>query len=481
MRLVHLTLSPVVYLRMKLRDRVAPRRAGRRRESLVKSSRYLSAVSCGLLAACTIAVPANAATALTPKDLTDERVSYARALSEVNEADAEAYRAKFGATAAQARRVLALQRQVPDVQPALTAALGSGLAQVYFDNKARQFVIAARPEGRSSKANVEATMRSLGLADAFRFVATQHTRRDMDDLSIKLNKEFADLFAERAVTISEREERLEVAVLRSSALKTATERVAAEQAQTAVPIELVDISSLNLDPQPTLVCARPNCDRGVGGIEFTIDGPTPWCTFGFYVGSSGTPYPLALTAGHCTIGRDWQSFFVRNPDGSLAGFGNQIPFLYYDGGGDAGLVENRSGRPMSGGYMNWPTNGYSQLEAYFSPEAMIGYILCRHGGRQIGLYQGDRCGYVTRHNATAAYPDVTVTGLIAVDSGVCAKSGDSGSPVTWANDEVAAGIISGVSDNADPNDPTCAPETYVEPIHRALQRLGIVIYGGPSG
>ncbi len=80
------------------------------------------------------------------------------------------------------------------------------------------------------------------------------------------------------------------------------------------------------------------------------------------------------------------------------------------------------------------------------------------------------------------YPTATVYGMIGVDSGICSKGGDSGSPITWANDEVAVGIMSGSSnenDTANPDNPGCSSMAYVEPINRAISTLNITLYGGP--
>jgi hypothetical protein len=266
-------------------------------------------------------------------------------------------------------------------------------------------------------------------------------------------------------------------------------QVAITRSSSKVPV------SIKLDPDqsalPTVACRFPNCDTIVGGVQWGWTSQSAFsCQQAWYVGSPGTPNPLMLTAGHCTIGHDWQSAQVWNPDGSAATIGHQIPFYYFDGGGDGGLLEVTSGRPIQGGYVSWANNGYSALTSYFPDPAMIGYIACVHSGRNIGYNQGGGCGYINSHSveanygATANSPAMVVSGLIGVDNsiGMCTKQGDSGSAIAWANSAAAIGIASGASGDGvnawDPYNTYCPSQTYVEPVGRALSRLGVVIYGG---
>lgn len=183
---------------------------------------------------------------------------------------------------------------------------------------------------------------------------------------------------------------------------------------------------------------------------------------------------MLLTAGHCNVGFDWQGVWVWEPGGGAVNFGGQIPYYYY-GGGDAGLLENISSRGTLGGYMNWSTNGYSQLTGYYSSgSAPVGSVVCKHSGRTIGNGPGDACAAISNVNLSVAYGGITLHGMIRAHSGICSKGGDSGSPIALAASETAVGVMSG-GENTAAWDP-CGGG-FIEPISRALSAWNLSIYG----
>lgn len=444
-------------------------------------TRVRQVIFVAVLVCLTHAGQAQAQRVLEPDDLSKQRVTRNKAMASVPAARAAEYAKDHETSGVQARRSLALQRQVPDLLQVLSAEAGEGFAQLSFDNDAGEFAIRGR--GGETSEKVAAVMRRLELEDGYRFIATEYDRADLEQARASLLKAVQEVIAAGDVIVDERAGKLQVTVIRNGSLDEVRRRVADAGLPEGVPIDVAE--DRRLDPRPTLSCTWPNCDNVVGGVPYGFASGDFACTHGFYVGSSGTPRPLMLTAGHCTIGRDWQPLWLWNPGWVPQQIGNQIPYLYFDSRGDAGLMEITNGRAASPGYFNWSTGGYSGLEAYFTASLPPGYAVCKHTGRWYGFSVQDQCGYTVAHSGTLTYQpgDVTVTGMTAVDSGICSKRGDSGSPVTWANDEVAVGIMSGSSNDngaGDANVADCSTFSYVEPIHRALSQLGIVLYGGPA-
>lgn len=122
-------------------------------------------------------------------------------------------------------------------------------------------------------------------------------------------------------------------------------------------------------------------------------------------------------------------------------------------------------------------NGLSTLRYYYpegsSPE--IGAMVCKNGRTTAST-----CGQVTSTDLPQQLDDPpngnpTLSNVVHIE-GMCVLGGDSGSPVTRADQETAAGIISaGVCGQAEYGGVTYG---VAEPIGRALNQLGVQIYGG---
>ncbi|SPL98051.1 Streptogrisin-C precursor (Serine protease C) (SGPC) [[Actinomadura] parvosata subsp. kistnae] len=96
--------------------------------------------------------------------------------------------------------------------------------------------------------------------------------------------------------------------------------------------------------------------------------------------------------------------------------------------------------------------------------AAVGAAVC-----QASPVAGWHCGVVQQRNATIAYPDGTVTGLVRTS--VCAEPGTVGAP--FLSGDQAQGITSGGTGS-------CATggSTYFQPVAEALSAYGLTLVTG---
>ena len=183
-----------------------------------------------------------------------------------------------------------------------------------------------------------------------------------------------------------------------------------------------------------------------------IYGGSSRCSLGANV-RSGTTY-FFVTAGHCTnIASTW---YANASHTTVLGTraGTSFP------GNDYGIVR----------YTNTTISHPSAVYTYpglltikSAGTAPVGTPVCRSGSTT-----GVRCGVITALNATVAYPQGTVSGLIRTN--ICAEPGDSGGPLYVAATGVVIGILSGGSGNC-----TTGGVTYYQPIVEILAVYGVTI------
>jgi len=125
------------------------------------------------------------------------------------------------------------------------------------------------------------------------------------------------------------------------------------------------------------------------------------------------------------------------------------------------------------GYWNWSVSGLSTVRGYYvnGTDIEIGAVVCKNGRTT-----ATTCGHVESNNNPYPLDDPAngnpVTQNMLLIRNMCVQGGDSGSPVTRADSEIAVGIIS--SGRCGEYGLT---EGSAEPVGRALAQHGVAIYG----
>lgn len=412
-------------------------------------------------------------------------VTHSRAYVEqrIDPAAVDAYVKRFGVSTETARRRLVDQNLVVGLGAALKRDVGSDLGSVSYDNEAGRWVVTA--VSASAREEASSLLANYGLEQASQVVATDVSADQLEAITIRLRAALKRKGLDGAAAVGSGPDVLMVDIDRDASTDTkgAIRKVVAEEQGSARSA----ISERRVAIKPTVSCAFPDCDTLVAGTQWTK--ASGMCTIAFYVsapGGGGNPH--MLTAGHCVnpnyAQEEW--FACRPPaSGGCFPYNTGVQSLRnYGGSSDNGLLSVGTashpwpnGWGVFGGYFNWSVGGLSTLRYYYpegtSPE--IGAMVCKNGRTT-----GTTCGQVTSTNMPQELRDPAngnpvLTNVVHIE-GMCTLPGDSGSPITRADQETAVGIISaGVCGQTD------YEGMYYgvgEPIGRALNQLGVQIYGG---
>ncbi|WP_027343883.1 S1 family peptidase [Hamadaea tsunoensis] len=175
------------------------------------------------------------------------------------------------------------------------------------------------------------------------------------------------------------------------------------------------------------------------------------CSLGANV-HAGTTYYF-VTSGHCT--GTGTTFYADAAHRTVLGTrtGTSFPVNDYGIVRYTGTVAHPSAVDTYPGLL--PIKGVAL--------AYVGMTVCRSG-----VTTGVRCGIVTALNATVAYAEGVVTGLIRTN--ICAEPGDSGGPLY----DPATGRILGVLSGGT-GDCTTGGTTYYQPIGEILSAYGVTL------
>ncbi|MCO5997080.1 S1 family peptidase [Actinoallomurus rhizosphaericola] len=168
------------------------------------------------------------------------------------------------------------------------------------------------------------------------------------------------------------------------------------------------------------------------------------CTVGVNVAGGGSSY--FITAGHCGNAASTWTTASGESVGTTAG--SSFP------GDDYAIVR------YGGGVSHPGTVGAQDIVS--AGIAHVGEAVCMRGG-----VSGVRCGRVVAINATVAYAEGAVYGLIRTS--ICAAAGDTGAPLYDGG--TVLGVLSGFS-----GDCAAGGVSYFEPIAKPLSAYGVSVY-----
>lgn len=412
-------------------------------------------------------------TPITPEATAHLTQSRSQADASLSPGAVSYYTSTYGVSEAEARQRLETQTMVPNLQVMLNKQLGSSFSQLWFDNGSGQWVIGTT--SATAAEPIGSLMSSLGLGNSYR---VQHIPFDHEQLLAAVKQlagELTETIPSGQFTVGVGDGALDLTLASGQSVGVAD----AASAQLAangnpVPVQVTQSSESSLTGSPAVSCTQfPWCSAIVGGVDvFFASG---WeCSAGYYVHSSGDPYPLILTAGHCdVVAGNYGEWGTCNGTGGCGWYGHQIPFYYY-GGGDAGLLEDDS-YGIYPGYVNWTYgHGISTLKGYETEHVPNGTVLCMQGAHA----PGTSCGTVVNNDvwgikyaAEGPLPEVTLNEMIEVGRHACILPGDSGGPADLASVEIAAGINSGYGGKKYEGE--CRERNWLEPINRAIAQLGV--------
>jgi streptogrisin C len=334
--------SPVIGTNQK-KDHVRRLRAG----TILGVVGALLAGPAQALAVESSALGSPSATPLSAESVEHAIRSRASAEASLNPTAVTYYTQTYGVSEAEARQRLATQTMVPNIEYMLGERLGSALAQVWFDNSTGQWVVAATAAAPAT--TVGEFFSAAGLASSYRLERVGFNQEQLLAAFRTLSGELAQEVPPGQETVGVGEGQLDVTLAADQPATVAESAAARLSAQgSAPPVSIERSSRASLVGSPEVSCSFPWCNTIVGGDKWyfgkIIKGKEYEfaCSAGFYVGSSGDPYPLILTAGHCAvILGDYVNWGTCDPGAVDCGpYGHQIPYYYHgNGGGDAGLLE----------------------------------------------------------------------------------------------------------------------------------------------
>jgi streptogrisin B len=182
-----------------------------------------------------------------------------------------------------------------------------------------------------------------------------------------------------------------------------------------------------------------------------IYGASSRCSLGANV-HSGTTY-FFVTAGHCTnTATTWYADAAH-----LTAIGTRTGTSFPVN--DYGIVSYTGRIAHPSAVDTYP--GLLAVTGVGTP--VVGITVCRSG-----VTTGVRCGVITGLNATVAYAEGTVTGLIRTN--ICAEPGDSGGPLYIPSTGRILGVLSGGTGNC-----TTGGSTYYQPIAEILAAYGVTL------
>lgn len=201
------------------------------------------------------------------------------------------------------------------------------------------------------------------------------------------------------------------------------------------------------------------------------DGTNRNCSLGFNAINESTGVYYAITAGHCTLGRE--NWYTNN---ALSVYlGNEVSSrLGGPNGVDMGLIQYRNaGLEKYGGIHRHDNGQYYNITG--SGGVSAGDYICKSG-----IKTHTTCGNVTSPCGTITIQGVTLYCMIY--STMCVEGGDSGGPV-WRS-SLGVGIVSGgvlYNDPDLPNYGKCVPpeeggRSYSYPLREIESYYGIKVF-----
>ncbi|MBO4208513.1 trypsin-like serine protease [Micromonospora echinofusca] len=399
-------------------------------------------------------------------------------------------RTRYGVTAAEAARRLALQEASAPLADRLAGQFPGSYAGLWLDQAAGGVLTVAA----SDPAPVRRAVAGLPDATHIRVVPVRHPLRALTSAAGRVAAAL-DVESGRDVLVDQQANG--VVVLTGDRVPADDPRLADALAGAGVPARSA--------PAPTTTAVPKACDPRYcakapmrGGIRLDIprdDGTVGGCTSGFTVFSRSTGRYYLLTAGHCVVGgrhqhvdSTWHQYLgPKVPvtvEATQAGLGeNAYPYDYalmtYPGGAVSRWVypAGTADQPALVNYWCGPGVGCATsrdvrvtgVVAYSAVQ--VGWVACATGsaytpaageryvdsGAGAGYVPGTRCGEITGKTSGG------------IDVRICARPGDSGGPLFLEADGRALGILS----NGDPGQGACTnPEerNHYAPVSTVLAR-----------
>ncbi|MEH1012285.1 trypsin-like serine protease [Micromonospora sp. CPCC 206060] len=399
-------------------------------------------------------------------------------------------RTRYGVTATEAARRLALQEASAPLADRLAGQFPDSYAGLWLDQAGGGVLTIAA----TSPAAVSRAVAGLPDAAHIRVVPARHPLRELTSAAGRVA---AALGAENGLDVLVDQQANGIVVLTGDRVPADDPRLADALAGAGVPARSAPTPTTTAVPK---ACDPRYCARAPmrGGIRLDIprdDGTVGGCTSGFTVFSRTTGRYYLLTAGHCVVGgrhqhvdSTWHQYLgPKVPvtvEATQAGLGeNAYPYDYalmtYPGGAVSrwAYPAGTTDRPALVNYWCGPGVGCATSKdvrvtgvvAYSSIQ--IGWVACATGsaytpaageryvdsGAGTGYVPGTRCGEITGKTSGG------------IDVRICARPGDSGGPLFLEADGRALGILS----NGDPGQGACTnaeERNHYAPVSTVLAR-----------
>jgi hypothetical protein len=388
------------------------------------------------------------------------------------------YAKEFGTSESTATARLAAQSKVPNFKELVASRLGKAYGTVWFDNKTGQWVIGVVDSGASK--NAAALADEVGLAADTRVETVPVSDDTLIERSASVAKQFSAVAEKAGLTLGVGPGRLNVTIgddVDAETVRAIREAAAAPtKSGAAVPVRVMRASKSLLQPETKTYCApwsewNAYCSDIVAGTHIALASPG-WqheCTAAFlgYLPSAPNP-PRQLTAGHCMNSSYGQVWSCKAGGGGCPITGYKESWYWAGTIGDAGVTRLDS-FPSTWlavpGYINWSSGGISIVHTWEGSNSPVGQVVCKNGART-----GSSCGTVTNSYAGFTEGGTGQWKAGMVETTMCSRSGDSGSPVTQAAYEAAAGILTHSND--------CwagGSASWYEPVSRAMANFGFQV------
>ncbi|GAA4579270.1 alpha-lytic protease prodomain-containing protein [Planotetraspora phitsanulokensis] len=186
-----------------------------------------------------------------------------------------------------------------------------------------------------------------------------------------------------------------------------------------------------------------------GGDAYYINGSSR-CSVGFAI-TRGTTNGF-VSAGHCADAGNATTGYNQAAQGTFQGSS-------FPGNDYSWVAVNSDWTPVP-----YVGSGGGNVTVRGSAVAVVGASVCRSGSTT-----GWHCGTVEQRDASVAYSQGTVSGVIRTN--VCAEPGDSGG--SFISGSQAQGVTSGGS-----GDCTSGGTTYFQPVNEILSAYGLTLVTG---
>lgn len=408
-----------------------------------------------------VALLAGTSLASETDELSRERVNY--------------YADRYQVSEGEAVRRLGLQGRAVKVNLLLHKSIGVRLTAVWFDNQAGEIVV-----GVKNTRDVSLVRRVLdreGVEEQARTLVMGYGRDDLRHKLTNLINRFRAQVASREMSFGISQGRIYAIVPTESDAAPSRAKFATD---TDVPVVVRTVPRSHLRAVPA-ACSRPYCDDLMGGIGWrTQTTPTYTCSSAFVV--SRPLVKFLLTAGHCVepsldavSGQElpyvgWMTCEVSAP-GLCRNKGLLSPQYAFGDRGDYGMISFLS-PPLSyyDGVVDWTTSSVRPVAGYFEVDPPTGLTLCKH--TRSGTLVSN-CGTVWATDTAVVYRmgRLVIVRHITAVRGMCSLGGDSGGAITFdlLGHLAGVGILSGGSDSQC----SASSSTYVSPLYRALDDLGV--------